>query len=493
MALEKLLDLYGEIHDLHMAGAVLRWDQQVCMPPRGAAARGRQLATLGGIAHERLTGAAFRAALDEARAADPQDAESRAVLREITHQFDRATRLPNSLVRELELAESKAHHSWEKARALNRFDLFAPDLRRIVELVRQKADCFGWEDTPWDALGDDYERGIPAARIAALFEPLKQSTIALLDKLRGRSVDTSFLSQNWSLEAQREFGLRVARDIGYDLAAGRLDIATHPFCTNFSPGDVRITTRYGLDSPFESLGGIIHEAGHALYEQGFTADERSPLGNAPSMGMHESQSRFWEVRIAQSRPFWHHYLPIMRQYFPGRLDDVTPEQVYAAVNRVEPGYIRVEADEVTYNLHVIIRFELELLLIGGQMDVADLPAAWNDRYEKYLGLRPRNDREGCLQDIHWSGGAFGYFPSYTFGNIYAAMLTEAMVRDLPDMWSLVARGDFAPILAWLRGRIHAAGSRHLAGELVESVCGRSLSTAPLVHHLERKYIDLYNL
>lgn len=495
MTYADLMTAYGEVHDLRMAGAVLEWDQQTQMPPNGASARGRQLATISGLAHEKFTSPAFRDLLAEVRGREDLSRDQRLAVGELDFHLQRAIKLPGSLVREMALTESRAFQAWMEARQAKDYSLFAPSLGRILELVRRKADCFGWEETPWNALVPDFERGMDAAAIRDLFEPMKKSTLSLLDRIRGaEQVGTGFLDRTWDPAIQGEFGRRVLRDLGYDFNAGRIDTAAHPFCTNFSIGDVRITTRYTMANPMESLMGLIHEAGHALYEQGFDpGDEGTPLAGAPSLGLHESQSRFWEVRIGRSLPFWEHYLPLMKQYFPGALTGVDPAMMYRALNKVEPGFIRVDADEVTYNLHIIIRFELELMLLDGRLSVADLPEAWNGMYRDLLGLDVPHDGVGCLQDIHWSGGAFGYFPSYTIGNIFNAMFIGRMEADMPSFWEDVRAGRFAPLLEWLRREIHRNGSRDLAAPLIERITGQPLSVEPLAAHLNEKYAEIYNL
>lgn len=492
---QKLLDAYGEIHDLRMAASVLQWDQQTYMPPRGAEARGQQLSTLGGLIHDRMTSPAFRELLDLAAADTDLTSDQRAAVETLQFQVGRSTKLPGSMVREMVLVESRAFNAWIEARQKRSFSHFKPHLERIIELTRQKADCFGWEATPWNALVPDYERGIDANRIGELFAPLRDATVAFLDRIRGaKPIDTGFLNRQWDLRSQEDFGRRVIGDLGYDFSAGRIDVAAHPFCTNFAVGDVRITSRFNHRDPLDFLMGVIHETGHALYEQGFREeDERTPLAEAPGLGIHESQSRFWEVTIARSLPFWRHYAPIMARYFPAELHGVAVGDLHRAVNVVEPGLIRVDADEVTYNLHIMVRFDLELALLERRLEVADLPGAWNTKYRELLGVEVPHDGDGCLQDVHWSGGAFGYFPTYTLGNIYSAMFLKKMEVDLPDLWEDVARGDFTGILGWLRRNVHQVGMRELGMPLVEKISGQSLTVEPLIRHLEGRFTEIYNL
>ncbi|CAN5411815.1 carboxypeptidase M32 [soil metagenome] len=493
--LDSLKTAYGEIADIGRAAAVLSWDQQTYMPPRGAESRGRQLATLSGVLHEKITSPALGDLLEKAAAEKNLGADGEAYIRELRIARDRSVKLPAELVKALALEESRTFEVWQRAKQAKDFRLYAPQLAKLVELVRQKAECFGYAETPWDALAQDYERGTSASMVRGFFDPLRIATVDLLDKIRGKEQPADgFLQQKWNLDRQKEFGLRVLRDIGFDMYGGRQDVAPHPFCTTFGVGDVRITTRYKEDSVTDGLSSTIHEMGHALYEMGFPAsDDRGPLADAPSLGIHESQSRFWEVRIGQSRAFWEHYLPIASQYFPGQFDGVSVEQIYRAVNRIEPGFIRVEADEISYNLHIIIRFELEVKILSGELAVADIRDAWNQSYRDYLGLTPPDDAKGCLQDVHWAYGSFGYFPSYTFGNIYSAMIVERMQKDLPQMWQGAARGEYREILAWLRDRIHRHGRRLEAVPLIEQATGEKASPDAIIRHLRAKYGEIYSL
>lgn len=487
---------YTELGDLRGAIALLQWDEQTYLPSRGAEARGRQIAALAAILHAKQTSPEFDRLL-EPLLADPDalSPDEQAAVREFTFDRDRARKLPPALVREMALEGSRGFNTWQTARRENNFSAFAPCLKRLLDLSRQKADCFGWDESPWDALVQDFERGMTATRVEAAFRPLREATVALLDRIRGAArPDVAFLQQTWDVARQRELGMRVAADLGFDFEAGRQDVSSHPFTTDIARGDTRFTTRFTETSLLDALGSTIHETGHALYEQGFLAtDDGTPLSGAPSYGVHESQSRFWEIYVGQSLPFWKHYTPIVRQYFPGRIAGADADRFYRAVNKVEPGLIRVESDEVTYNLHIVIRFELERLLLEGRLAVEDLPAEWNRRYREYLGVDVPSDALGCLQDVHWSGGAFGYFPSYTFGNMYAAMLVEKMERDLPALWDAVGRGDFALPLGWLRAHIHEPGRRYLPLDLIERAAGAPFGADPLIRHLSRKYTALYNL
>ncbi|MEO8377934.1 MAG: carboxypeptidase M32 [Candidatus Sumerlaeota bacterium] len=489
---EKIQSHFGEIADLSHASSLLSWDQQTYMPPRGATARGMQLATISGIMQERMNSPELGGLIEDARGGN-LTADQERYLSELSFARDRSLKIPASLLKESTLEESKAFEAWMRARNLGDYSIFAPHLARMIAFKKQFAECWGYQETPWDALATDYERGLTASKVERVFKPLREATVTLLQQIKERpQANDKFLDQKWDMDRQREFGLRVARDIGYDMSGGRQDLAPHPFCTTLGDGDVRITTRYSQTSLLDGLFGTIHESGHAMYEQGFDpADARSPLGGAASLGVHESQSRFWEVRIGQSDAFWKYYYPILQQYFPGQLDGVSRDEFHRAINIIEPDFIRVEADEICYNLHVIIRFELEVRIFRGDLSVADIPAAWNELYKNYLGLDVPNDAKGCLQDVHWAYGSFGYFPTYTLGNIYCAMLVEKMEKDIPKLWDIVAQGQFAPILQWLRTNIHKVGNRYDASDLIERVTGTPVTCDPLIRHLTNKYRHLY--
>ncbi len=490
-----LKEACGEIADLAHAASVLAWDQQTYMPPRGAESRGRQMATLSSLIHERITSARLGDLMARAESDGDLSEDGRAFLRELDFIRTRLIKLPGSLVREMALETSAAFEAWVRARKQKDFAAFAPHLSRLLELSRQKAECLGYKDTPWDALVPDFEPGMTAATLRPILEPLREATVALLGRIRAvPEPDTQFLSGTWPADRQREFGLRVARDIGFDFEGGRQDIAAHPFCTSFGRGDVRITTRYDESNPVEALLATIHECGHALYDQGFrTEDDRTPLAGAPSHGIHESQSRFWEIVIAHSTPFWRHFLPVMKEYFPGQLDGVEVGDFVRAINRVRPSLIRVGADEVTYNLHIAVRFDLEVRLLAGELAVEDIPAEWNRQYKELLGVDVPDDAAGCLQDVHWSHAAFGYFPSYTLGNIYGAMIAEKMEEDLPGMWDDVEQGRFTAPLEWLREHVHREGKRLRPVPLVRKVTGRDPSADALLRHFERKYGELLGI
>lgn len=487
----------GELADVQAALALLHWDQEVYMPPKGAAARAMQLATLSAMAHRMLTNPALRMQLEAAR--DDNDAlvpSDTKLVSETLYDIERATKLPEKFVHRLAEETSKAYEVWTRARADSDFEQFRPNLETLVQLKREEADLLGYEGSPYNALLEGFERGMTAERLKEIFAPLAAEQSRLVERIMAspHQPDMTWEDREWDEQARWDFTLRVLNDMGYDFEAGRQDRSVHPFTTSFDIQDVRVTTRFMPRSFYSGLMGSVHEGGHALYTQGHDpADRRTPLADGPSLGMHESQSRMWENMIGRSLPFWRHYAPIAREYFPEALHGVTPEQLYAGANRVEPSLIRVEADECTYNLHIILRFELELALLEGELAVADVPEAWNMKMKDYLGVDVPTDAEGCLQDIHWSHGALGYFPTYALGNLYAAQLFETIEQAIPDLWARVESGDFAPLLAWLREHVHRYGRRRLAPEIVRDATGSEPSSEPYLRYLKRKFGGLYRL
>lgn len=483
---------------LASAASLLAWDQETMMPPRGGALRAEQLALLAGLVHARRTDPR----LDEwlARAADDpavqEDPLLQADLRELRRDIERARQLPQRLVEELAATSSRAQLAWQEARARSDYPSFRPWLERLLELLREKASCHGAR-TPaerYDALLEDYEPGMRAARLEELFGQLRPRLLALVERVRGRLVpEVAWLRVPVPVAQQATLARRLLEAIGFDLAAGRLDTSAHPFCQDIGPGDTRVTTRYRTDDFLEGQGSVLHEAGHALYEQGLPKGDAFgwPRSEAVSLGIHESQSRLWENFVGRSLAFWRWWLPQLQAALGEPWTEATPEALFRALNRVHPGPIRVGADEVTYNLHIVLRFDLERALLSGDLPPADLPGAWNERMRHDLGVEVRHDAEGCLQDIHWSMGAIGYFPTYTLGNLYAAQLWDAVRRDLPDLEAAIAQGRFAPLLGWLRERIHRWGRRWAPEELCRQATGRPLEVESLARYLEAKVEAVY--
>jgi carboxypeptidase Taq len=498
---QSLLRHLGETNTLRSAVSLLHWDQETMMPPRGAELRAEQLALLSSLVHRQQSDPRVGEWL-EAMETDGElkdDAAAAANLREIRRDYDRATRLPGSLVREMAQTFSLAMEAWKQAREASDFAAFAPWLDKVVKLNRAKAECLeaASEDQMYATLLDEFEPGAQVEQVEQIFAALRERLVPLIAAIADapRQPDASPNSLKLPIPLQQEFNRRIAERLGYDLAAGRLDTSTHPFCQGVGPGDVRITTRFTEDRFADALSSTMHETGHALYEQGLPKRERwgQPLGEAASFAVHESQSRLWENMVGRSRPFWEWALPLAREVFGEHVASLTVDRVYGAVNRVEPTLIRVDADEATYNLHIMLRFDLERALLSGALSIADLPGAWNERMRRDLGVEVPDDRRGVLQDVHWSMGAIGYFPTYTLGTLYAAQFWQAIQRDLPDIEEQFRSGEFAPLLGWLRENVFAHGMRFRAAELCERATGEPLRHEPLVEYLEAKLKPLYGL
>jgi len=495
--LETLRERLGQVADVRAALALLEWDQETYMPPKGGPARGQQIATLSALAHRLFTelslGDLLRDLRDGGDRLEPDDAK---LVDETLYDYERATKLPEAFVHELAGEQSRAFQAWLKARETSSFNLFLPHLEKLIALLQQKADLLGYEGSPYNALIEDFERGMTAEQLRGIFSELAPKQSALVRRIvaSGRQPNVAWLDQDWDEGRQWAFTLRVLEDMGYDFEAGRQDKSAHPFTTNFDLADVRVTIRLDARDPLPALSAAMHEGGHALYEQGFQEkDRRTTLAEAPSLGIHESQSRLWENLIGRSLPFWQRYAAVMGGHFPGQLEAVTPEQLYEAANVVEPSLIRVDADECTYNLHVILRFELETAVMEGELKAAQVPEAWNAKVKEYLGIDVPDDARGCLQDVHWSHAAVGYFPSYALGNLYASQLFETILDQIPDLWNQVAAGDFAPLLTWLRSNVHQHGRRKLAREIVRDATGAEPSSEPYLRYLEAKFSALYAL
>ncbi|MDQ7827379.1 MAG: carboxypeptidase M32 [Armatimonadota bacterium] len=498
-AVQRLREHLAPIVDIHGALAILGWDQQTCMPPAAGRTRAEQRATLGRLAHELFTSAQTRelltAAEREVDGLDPDSDEARLV-RVVRRDLDRALRLPAEFVAERARAAALSVEAWRRARPANDFAAFAPWLEQMVTYARRTADYVGYQDHPYDALLDSYEPGMTAAEVRALFHRLREATVPLVRAIdrRGATVDAAFLRREYDEARQEAFGREVAAAFGYDWDRGRLDRAPHPFASGAGRDDVRITARYHRRYLPTGIFSIFHETGHALYEQGTDPTlARTPLARGASLGMHESQSRLWENLVGRSRAFWRRYFPTLRELFPEALRDVDVETFYRAVNLVEPGLIRTEADEVTYNLHIILRFDLEVALLEGAVRTAELPEAWRAKMLEYLGRAPATDADGVLQDIHWAQGSIGYFPTYTLGNVISAQLFAAARAALPDLEAQIEQGAFAPLLGWLREHVHRHGRKFLPRELLERATGQAVTLEPYLEYLWSKYGDIYGV
>jgi carboxypeptidase Taq len=484
---------------LGSCASLLSWDEQAYMPRGGAGHRAEQLALLAGLHHEQATdpriGELLGAVEETELVADSESAEAVNV-REWRHDFDRATKLPRDLVEELARATSLGQQVWVEAKQARDFGRFRGALETILSLKQREAACLGKGPSDYDALLDDYERGATAAALAPLFEELRQALVPLIVRIADapKKPDVAVLRREFPVERQRLVGEMAAALVGFDFERGRLDVTAHPFCSEIGPGDCRITTRYDEKDFGESFFSILHEVGHALYEQGLDpAHYGTPMGESASLGVHESQSRLWENAVGRSRPYWEHFYSLTQRVFHDALHDVSLERFHAAVNHVEPSLVRVQADEVTYNLHVIVRFELERALLAGDLPVGDLPGAWRQKYEEYLNVKPADDAEGCLQDIHWSAGLFGYFPTYTLGNIYASQLFSRAREELGDLDREISVGRFEGLIEWLRGRVHRHGKRYRPAVLIERATNRPPKPDKLIGQLERKYAEIYGL
>jgi carboxypeptidase Taq len=487
------------VDDLQRASAVLEWDQQTYMPPSGAAARAEQIATLQEMAHNLFTSDRVGKLLEDLSPLAAQlayESDDASLVRVTRREYEKRRRLPDALVAERARTAALAHAAWEIARAESDFDHFRPHLEKIVDLSIQVAEALGYEEHIYDALLDLYEPEVKTAQVASIFGEMKAALMPLVQAISERldAVDDGVLEGHFELARQQELGSQVLGQMGFDFARGRQDTSTHPFTTSFSPDDVRLTTRFDPQRLPPALFATIHEGGHALYEQGLPAAfVRTPLCDGASMGVHESQSRMWENVVGRSLSFCQYLLPHLRALFPGTFDALNAEALYRAVNCVRPGLIRVEADEVTYNLHIFLRFEIEQDLLTGQLQVADLPEQWNARMNAYLGQTPPNDALGVLQDVHWSGAMFGYFPTYSLGNLLSVQFFEQALSTIPGIPDQIARGEFAPLLSWLREHVHSQGARFTPGELVSRVTGSPMTARPFLAYIGEKYARLYDL
>lgn len=494
-AYDLLLQRSREVANYNSTSSVLAWDQETYMPEKASAYRAEQLALLAGLTHKLGTGAEvgnWLKACEDAMPPCADDHESdlrNANVREWRRDYDRATKLPQRLVEDMAKTTSLAREHWAKARAASDFSAFAPWLEKILSLVREQADCWGYEDKRYDALLDAYEPGARVSHLAPLFDDLQARLAPLLPQLRAatKNADSARLEGHYPTTAQQRFNRRVAESMGFDFESGRIDSTVHPFCTEMGPKDCRLTTRYNEKDFTSALFGVMHEAGHGLYTQGLLPEQfGTPMGTYLSLGIHESQSRLWENQVGRSRNFWAHWYAEASQQFPN-LNALPQEEFWLIVNRVEPSHIRVEADEATYNLHIVLRFEMEQRLISGELAVADLPAAWNERFEQLFQIPVPDDRRGCLQDTHWALGLFGYFPTYTLGTLNAAQLYESAIERVPGLGDDLRLGKYTRLLTWLRENVHSLGRRFSPGELMIKATGSATKADAFMKYLGAKY------
>ncbi len=494
--LNQLKTILNEVADLNAASALLGWDQQTYMPAGSAEGRGNQLATLGQIAHIKFTSDEVGRLLEDLEPQVAQldpDSDAARLVKVTRREYDKNTKVPTEWVAEFARVTTVGQQVWQEARIENNFARFQPYLEKIIDLRRQYAAIFAPYDHVYDPLLDDFEPGMKTAEVKEIFGKLRPQQVELIKAIADRpQVDDSFLRQTFAEQKQWDFGVEVITKMGYDWQHGRQDRSAHPFTTNFGIDDVRITTKFLPDFVSSAIFSTVHETGHALYEQGVDhALERTPLAGGASLGMHESQSRLWENLVGRSYPFWQHFYPRLQEFFPGQLGNVSLDAFYKGINKVQPSLIRIEADEATYNLHIMLRLELEIALIEGSLQVKDLPQAWNSRMQEYLGVTPTNDKNGVLQDIHWSGGMVGYFSTYALGNLISAQLWERINQDIPDLPDQIRKGEFSALLGWLRNNIHRHGAKYESQELVKRITGSKIDPAPYMRYLTDKFSKVY--
>lgn len=475
---------------------ILNWDEETYLPRAGRPHRAEQLSLLAGMIHQRRTApelGEWLGELSESPLSDDPHSEAGCVIHHLKRQYDKKTKLPQKLVEEFARTASLSQQAWVDARKADDFASFQPWLEKMVGLKQQEAEALGYEESPYDPLLDDYEPGETTANVQRVLSGLREQLTPLVAQIveSKKRAPSEILRRDYPVAQQERYGKQAAAAIGFDFDAGRLDVTAHPFCGGGGPRDVRMTTRYDAADFAGAFFSTLHETGHGLYEQGLPVDHYGlPTGEAVSLGIHESQSRMWENLAGRSRAFWEHMLPKLQETFESARG-VGLEEFYFAVNDSRPSLIRTESDEATYNLHIIVRFELEQALLTGDLPVKDLPAAWNEKYREYLGIEPPNNSDGAMQDVHWSAGLLGYFPTYSLGNLYACQFFEQARQDLGDLDEQFRRGEFLPLLGWLREKIHSQGQRYSAAELVERVTAQPLSHAPLVTHLREKFGELY--
>lgn len=486
-----------ELSHLNSALAVLQWDQEVHMPPKAAEARAKTISYLSVQAHEKLLELNTGEVLSQLyHSLDGQSKTKESiVIREAWRTYDRERKLPTIFVEELSQRCSVAQSAWAEARQKEDFSLFLPHLKRIIELKRQEAEYIGYRVTPYDALLDTYEPGLTTEHVSRIMDELKEWLPALVRTLTvtSKEIHPEIIRGAFPLKEQEAFNQFIVEKVGFDVEAGRLDTSTHPFTTSFHPTDVRLTTRYKEEDLLYAIGSTIHEMGHGLYEQGLPVKHYgTPLGETVSLGIHESQSRLWENHVGKGRPFWRYLYPELQARFPEPFTKISLEEFLAILNRVAPSLIRTESDEVTYNLHIMVRFELEKALIEGTLAVEDLPSAWNKKIKDYLGIEVPNDRLGVLQDVHWSMGAFGYFPTYTLGNLYAAQLYQAAQQQVSEMEAEMKQGNFSPLRNWLKTKVYQRGKWFTADELIKDISAEPLNAVHFKNHLMSKYVEKKN-
>lgn len=492
----KLKKILNEVCDINSAIAVLGWDQQTYMPQGGAEERAGALGTLSELSHIKFTAAETGKILDsldhELKNLDP-DSDDACLIKVARREYNKKTKVPAPFVAEMAETSAIAQHVWEKARETSDFKIFAPHLEKIFEQKKRYAGFFGPYEHVYDPLLDDYEPGMKISDVKAIFEKVKPAQVELIKKIScSKQVDNSFLFKNYDEKKQWDFGVKVLNSFGYDWNRGRQDKTIHPFTTTFGLGDVRITTRIHLNNIGSGLFSSMHEGGHAIYEQGINMGlRRTPLATGASLAVHESQSRLWENLVGRSAGFWTFFYPMLQKEFPEQLGNVSFEAFYKGINRVEPSLVRVEADEATYNLHVMLRLEIETGIMEDKIKVIDLPEIWNTKMHEYLGVTPENDAEGVLQDVHWSCGLVGYFPTYALGNMISAQLWDCINKDIPSLNEEIRNGNFTNLRLWLKEKLHRHGSKFQPADLVKRITGTNINPEPYIRYLNKKYGAIY--
>jgi carboxypeptidase Taq len=491
----KYTELLSEISDIAHATALLHWDLETYMPQKGHARRAQQIGTLSKLAHQKITNPELKKLVDDMMANLPTYAKQASNIKHTARDLKRKTLFDDKFVEEMSRATSEAFFHWQKAKKENDFALYAPYLQKVIELKRKEAEIVGFKDHPYDALCDEYEPDCTVKEIDGIFDGVKRDLKPLLDAIRSKpQVNDSFMDQYFNHDKQWDFGIEILKDMGYDFDGGRQDISSHPFTINFAATDVRVTTRVSEETFNEMLWSCIHEGGHALYEQGLPDSEYGlPTGEAVSLGIHESQSRLWENNVGRSLPFWEWKFARLKEIFPTQFEGVSAMDFFKAMNKVQPSLIRVNADELTYHFHILIRYELEKAILEEKLNAVYLPAAWNSKYKEYLGVDVPNDSQGVLQDIHWSHGSIGYFPTYSIGSFYAAQFHAAAEKEIGSLNSSDAESYLKNLLNWLRENIHQYGKQYSSKELCERISGEALNSKYFMDYAQKKYGLIYGI
>lgn len=481
--------------DVSYASAVLGWDQEVYMPPKGFSYRGRQLATLASIAHEMVTDSKYGDVLNELSQRNDLSEPEADNIRLSLEDYEKRKKLSSAFVQKLTEQVSSSYNAWIRSRKENDYGVYAPELDKMINLKLEQAELYGYEGNAYDALLDEYEKDATVSMLDPIFEDVKRELPLLLDKIKdSEQVDDSFLNKFYDKSKQWDFSIEVLKQIGYDFGAGRQDLSEHPFTTSFAPEDVRVTTRVNENDFASLLWSSIHEGGHALYEQGLPSEQYGlPLSEAASLAVHESQSRLWENNVGRGIHFWEYFYPILQNAFSEQLNNVTLEDFYKGINKVYPSLIRTEADELTYHFHVLIRYEVEKALLNKELNPKDLASVWNELYQKYLGISSPDDKQGVLQDVHWAHGSFGYFPTYSLGSFYAAQYYNKAREDINDLEKQLKNGESAMLLKWLRSNIHQYGRKYRSEELCEKVTGDRLDFSSFMRYAISKYEGIYSI